>query len=1070
MSFTIYTSNRMELLVEYLAQVLRRQPLPPLVPETVVVQSQGMARWLAMELAGRYGVWANGSFPFPNAFLGQLFARILGEKPALDQWQRPVLAWRLMDLLPELRQEQAFGPVAAYATTPLKSYQLSTALADLFDQYVIYRPELIRAWEGGAEAHSWQAMLWRRLRADIDQPHRVDLFDRCLELLGKGEFWAASLPPRLAIFGISSLPPLHLQLFHALGRHLEVNIFFLNPCAKEWGRIMPEAAISRLERASGLDRQVHFLGQDNPLLASMGRLGRDFFTLLLECEAEEEPFFLEPEPDSLLAAMQGDILQLRDASPGQEGDDSLRFISCHSPMREVEALQDYLFGLFTAHPGLEPRDILVMAPDISGYAPLIEAVFAGDEEQLLPFTIADQGHGQEECIAGFFQLLGLGRSRFKVLDIAALLEIGALRRRFGLSLDDVAIVGRWLADLRICWGRDGADRARFDLPPHEENTWQAGLERLLLGFAMAEGQLFADILPHDGAHLEPELAGRFLEFYAALAAWSLRLQDRHDLSTWSSLLLQLCAELFSPDQEEEEELQVVRTALAALGQEAGLAGFERQLALEVVEERIQKAVGGEVSPYGFMGGGITFCSLLPMRAVPFKIICLLGMNDGDFPRSPPRFGFDLMAGEFRRGDRSRRFDDRYLFLEALLSARQELYISYLGRSVVDDAFLAPSVLVRELMEYVARMVSPAGASEKEVLARQEGLVVQHRLQPFDPAYFQGAITRLPGSFSEKNFRAAQELVAGKGRRIDFGAGLPLPEAGKEKRHLDLASLQRFWQSPSRFFCEQRLGLRLEVDQEELVDDEPFTLRGLDRYELNRDLVQGLLVSEPLTLDRVRARGVLPHGAMAEVIYAEMAATASSFAHRVAELGGGETVSQGDTLVIGNYCLEVELAHVNSLGQFHFRFGKLDGRHILRSWISHLVLNSFKPSADIGRHSVLIAEDALVRLAPLAGAQEHLQTLLDLYWQGLQQPLPFFAKASYVFVDSCLNGKSEEKASQAAAKTLWGDEFNKGEWQWDPYLQRCIPERCELGPFFEDLARTVYHQIETVMAQEKVGNG
>jgi exodeoxyribonuclease V gamma subunit len=1050
----------MELLVEYLAQVLKDQPLPPLVAETVVVQSQGMARWLAMELAKRFGVWANGSFPFPNAFLRQIFAQVLGEELVLEKWQRPVLVWRIMELLPDLCRNDAFSQVAAYASTPLKNYQLAVAMADLFDQYVIYRPDFIRDWEAGGEG-GWQAMLWRRLRADIDQPHRADLFERCLALLNSDDCCLGSLPPRVSLFGISSMPPSHLEILHALGHHAEVNIFFLNPCEKEWGDIIPEATISRIERTTGLGRDEQFLGSDNPLLASMGRLGRDFFHLLLEHEADEQAFSLEPRDDTLLAAIQGDILKLRDATPGHGDDDSLCFVSCHSPMREVEALHDHLLGLFVAHPGLEPRDILVMAPDISSYAPLVEAVFVGNDQPFLSYTIADQSHGDEECIAGFFQVLDLAPSRFKALDLVALLETSALRRRFQLSLDDVSLITSWLAELRICWGRDGADRARFGLPPYEDNSWQAGLDRLLLGFAMADDQLFAGVLPYDAAHLEPELAGRVMTFYHALGQWADRLQIQYDLPAWSSLLLQLSSDLFSPDQDEERQMQVLRTALAALGQEASLAAFDQSLGLEVVADRVHKAVSQDLSPYGFMGGGITFCSLLPMRAVPFKIICLLGMNDGDFPRSPARFGFDLMGNEFRRGDRSMRFDDRYLFLEALLSARDQLYISFLGRSVVDDSERAPSVLVRELLEYVARMCSPVGATDKEHQLILRSLVIQHYLQPFHPGYFQGKLA----SFSEKNLSAAQELMRHSQGRVDFGSGLPLPEAGEEKRHLDLAALQRFWQSPTRFFCEQRLGLRLEGEEDPLAEDEPFSLGGLDRYELSRNLVHGLLAAEPVTFDEVKARGILPHGAMAGVAFAGVEAKATSFAKQVAELGGGVFASHSGGLALGSYHLAVELANVNTLGQFHYRFGKMDGRHLLRTWISHLALNSLDLPAAIGRQSLLIADDGVVRLAPLEDAQIHLQALLELYWQGLRMPLAFFAKASYVFVDACQKGKSEEKAISAATKTLWGDDFSAGEWQWDPSLKRCFSEQSELGEEFSRLARAVYDPVYLVMDKE-----
>jgi len=1050
-SFTLYSSNRMELLVEYLSQVLKHQPLPPLTAETVVVQSQGMARWLAMELARRCGVWANGSFPFPNTLLAEVFGQVLGEEPMLEAWQRPVLTWRIMALFDELRQQESFRLVDAYAATPLKGYQLAAAVADLFDQYMIYRPELIRHWQRGGEEDFWQAVLWRRLSADIDAPNRADLFRRCLARLADEQCPLGSLPPRLSIFGISSLPPLYLDLFQALARHLEINIFFLNPCAQEWSDILPQKTISRLERAGATDRQDLYLSEANPLLASMGRLGRDFCSLLLECQLHEEALYLEPEEETLLAAIQADILNGRDAAVGHDVDDSLCFASCHSAIREVEVLHDHLLGLCSVSGQLEPRHILVMAPDIGTYAPLVEAVFGSDERQLLPYTIADQSHGREECIVAFFQVLDLAASRFKALDVMALLESAALRRRFGLSLDDVALISAWLAELRVCWGRDAEHRRAFGLPPHGQNTWQAGLDRLLLGFAMGDDQLFGSILPHYGAHLEPELAGRFLSFYRAVADWAQRLQGRYALAGWRDLLLEMVADLFAPDQDEERDLLLLRTALAALEQEAVQADFTRQLGLDVVQARLTKAVRQDVSPYGFMGGGITFSSLLPMRAVPFKVVCLLGMNDGAFPRSPARYSFDRMAASFQRGDRSMRFDDRYLFLEALLSARRQLYISFQGRSALDDSPRAASVLVRELLEYAARMTSPVGATDEEVQERLAALVAQHHLQPFHPAYFRG---ELP-SFSQTSFKAAQALVTGDNLRVDFQADLPLPAAEEERRSLHLRALQRFWQAPAQFFCEQRLGLRLADEEDLPLEDEPFTVKGLDRYSIYRDLIHGLLAAEPLELAHLQARGVLPHGAMARVVYDEMQGRAAAFAKRVALLGGAERRTASGLVRLGEYEVEVEFADINETGQFHFRFGKMDGRHLLRAWLSHLAINSLAQRPDMGCTSLLIADDAVVRFSPLSDAAEHLHKLLDLYWQGLRYPLPFFARASHVYVAARGRGKTEEKALQAAAATLWGSDFNAGEWCQNPYLQRCFPEGMALGPDFCELAGAVY---------------
>ncbi|WP_369412389.1 exodeoxyribonuclease V subunit gamma [Geotalea toluenoxydans] len=447
MALRIITSNRMEVLVEELASVVKRPLASVFVPEIIVVQSKGMQRWLAMELAKNLGVWANAEFPFPNALIDRLFTSVipnLTDPPEISSFHPDVLTWHIMEVLPGYLEQADFQPLAAYlAEDPagLKRLQLAGVIADTYDQYTIYRSDLLASWENGA-ADGWQASLWRELVKNNSHHHRASLLMQFRRQLGRGKQKPADLPQRISLIGIPTLPPFHLEVLTAIARHTQVNLFLLNPCRQYWGRIVPERALPRIgQQEFDFSGGADYFETGNPLLASFGRTGRDFFeTLISDCgEVAPEESFMEPDGNCLLHAIQGDILDLRDRRSEQKSivsctDDSLRIHSCHSPMREVEVLYDQLLHRLDQDPSLSPRDILVMTPDIESYAPYISAVFGSPEraEEKIPFSIADRSLRREgEAAETFLAILDLCGSRFTVTQVLDIVEAAPVLRRYG---------------------------------------------------------------------------------------------------------------------------------------------------------------------------------------------------------------------------------------------------------------------------------------------------------------------------------------------------------------------------------------------------------------------------------------------------------------------------------------------------------------------------------------------------------------------------------------------------------------------------------------------------------------
>lgn len=1094
----LFTSNRLEALLDALAGVLRQAPLPPLQAEIIVVQSRGMERWLSLQLAERLGVWANAAFPFPGKLAWQMFRQALpGQVPDTSAYDAAVLAWVLLRLLPQQLDDPAFTELAHYLAeddNPLKRWQLARRIGQLFDQYVIYRPDWILNWDAGEEEH-WQAKLWRALREDYrqrgeaepaqpPQSHRADVLRRFLMALEAADFDAGRLPRRINVFGISALPPFYIQVLAALGRHTEVNLFIMNPCAEYWGDIVSDTELSRLltrRPDDGLGADELYYQRGNSLLAGMGKLGRDFLDLLSEAEAETYlEGFVEPEADTLLHCLQNDVLHLQETGQQEDVpphvwqalDDSLQIHSCHSPLREVEVLHDRLLALLQRYPQLQAHDVLVMAPDIEQYAPFIQAVFATTPRagQRIPFSIADRSlHHDSQLIDSFLGLLDLAQARMGLSEVLDVLETEPVQRRFRLSLNDLEQIQYWLTRAGVRWGIDAHSRDELELPAFAENSWHFGLERLLLGYALPdESALFQGVLPLDQLEgSQAEIFGRLLDFTGKLFALREQLRGEQPPAAWQALLNQIVDDFFELEREQQPELLQLRQTLARLSTESVAADFAAPLPLAVIRHWLEQALAQEDSPLGFISGQVTFCSMLPMRSIPFQVICLLGMNDSAYPRSHRPPGFDLMSQQPRRGDRSRRNDDRYLFLESLLSARQHFYLSYVGQSIQDNSALPPSVLVTELLDYVAAAcVGPDGERGEDLLAR---LHVRHPLQAFSPRYFQPEPNQAATppvnalfSYAQEYSQAGRILAAEPQPQTPF-LSQPLPEPGEEWQNLDLEQLIRFFRNPAAFWLEARLGLRLERLYSDIEDEEPLDLQGLARYQVEAHLLERGLAGEDWesAYPLLRAAGALPPQQLGQVLYTQTSNALQPFVKELGEVLDTQRLEPlSARLELDGVSLHGQLPRLWPAAQIDYRFAALKAKDRLSLWLRHLFLNALEPPADYPRESWFIAKDGRLSLTPPgAESRKYLSDLIAIFQTGLRRPLPFFPTSAWVYVEALDKGKASEEALRMANKSWLGSDFHAGEKPADPALSLCFRAQDRLDAEFAELATRIMQPLQ-----------
>lgn len=1069
----LYSSNRLERLSDKLRETLQKSLSSPFVKEVIAVQSLGMERWLSMRLAGSLGIWANCRYPFLNEIINDLFKAVIPDAGDTGFNNKDDMAWRIMRLLKDCAGKKEFAQLKNYLkgdSPDIKQYQLASRIADVFDQYMFFRTDMLLSWEEKGDK-GWQCGLWRLLSSGTSLKHRARLHSEFIERIKSGDrSLYADIPERLSVFGIPSLPEFYLEAFKAASELIDINIFLLNPSREYWADIKTTREIFKIRER---DRQKVdspdklYLEKGNSLLASMGKLGRDFLWMLLDHDIDDFPDAGAEDPgeDTLLHAIQSDIFNMVDrGAPGSEktvtelreerilSDRSIIINSCHGPTRELEVLHDYLIDLFNSDIDLLPGDIIVMTPDIEGYAPYIQAVFgpAPDENLRIPFSIADRSiRSDNRIVRTFMSLLELATGRFSAGAVLDILECDEVAQKFKIFPADILLIRSWIAETRIAWGKNAESRGAMGLPEFRENTWDAGIERLLLGYAMpGDGdKLFMDILPFD--YIEGGAApvlGRFLEFYSALTSKLGPLNTLMDLDAWSDALNEMLGALFVQNEETGEDINFLRRVINNLKSIRDRSGFSDGLGIAVIRSVIEEACTKAVSSGQFITGGATFCAMLPMRSIPFKIICLIGMNDSVFPRPNKSSGFDLIAQNPRRGDRSLRDEDRYLFLESIISAREKLYISYTGQGIQDNSTIPPSVLVSELLDYIEQGFYVPGKNIKDLL------VTRHRLQAFSDKYYDKSNGLY--SYSLSNLKAAQALI-GKRRPPEAFLKSDLPAVPEERNGIiSVEELLAFFDNPARFTLNKRFGIKLFESPDVLEETEPFDLSGLNKYALGWDLLEYRLAGKDASslYNIKRAAGALPHGYIGEHAFKGAKQEIDVFARRLEPyIKSGERTQEEIALEILSYRITGQIKDIYGDYLLRRRNTDIGAKDRLRAWILHLILNTGCGS-PASKTTILAGRDKILKMEPLKESADYLKSLIGYYRQGLSGVPRFFPESSYAYALAISKKMPHESALMEAAGKWRGSDYKKPEGA-QPYFNLCFGR---VNPFNEDFAR---HSLE-----------
>lgn len=1114
--FQLYQHHDLTRLAETLAVLrARNRPASPLEADTVLVPNRGTARWLQAELAESEGTATHLHLPVPGLFVWQVLRDTVpgGARPDSSDYERERLVWHLYALLPEL-DIPAVQRYLAGEPRERHRYQLAQQLADVFDQYLIHRRDVLAAWEAGREERfppaSWQAPVWRAVVERVGREHRAQLLSDCLAAAADGRLVLERVPRTIYAFALADLPADYLRVLYALGQHVDVHFLLPNPSAAYWGDVerrrvarVSEPVDARIARRgngeeaddvgagagqgapTGAPRTArageaeggrvarrpdddgengggpegepgaHHAGSaagdpgsrfaasglvdadveaGHPLLASLGRAGRDFLRVLYadEFAGIREPLsealaYEPPGTDTLLHRVQSGVIE-GIAEPVDVGtaDASIQVHACHGSVREMQVLHDRLLDRFSDDPAIQPRDVLVLVPDMARYAPAIHGVFgAATGARHIPYSLADRPRLDTHPIAQTFrQLIELPLSRWTASEVLGLAGVPAVMRRFGLDESDLELLQQWIAAAGVRWGLDRGTREAAGAAAFEQNTWRFGLDRLLLGLAQNDAAGLVDgVAPWNDLEGGAAAAvGRLWLLVDRLRRWRDALVANAPASTWQERLNAMVGELFrveADDAEEQAALETVFDATAVLEEAARSLGDEA-LSWEAVREALLGALAGASQRQPLVTGSVTFSGLEPLRGVPFDVIAMVGLDDGVFPRQDGSREFNLLQQRPRTGDPGVRDADRMAFLQALMAARKCFHVSYTGRDVSDGAELQPSPVVGEFLDFLHGQCFADHTRD----AFRAALVLEQPMHPYSPRCFGTDDPRL-FTFAG-DWQQAAEAHAGERREpaafLD-GTELERPDAAQP---IELGDLQRFFRHPPRWFFRERLRLDLDEAPAAIEDDEPLDLDGLARHTLRERLFRDAvaeaseaIAEEPGPLER--ARGELPPPPLGGREFAAAAADVNAIL-AVQRRWAAESTDNDDldvdlvlddgTRVIGR------IPDVGPAELRRLRPGQLRLSHRLHWWLEYLVVaaGGHERGLRVAGAKDGETEERVANVAP-ATARMLLATAIAHYRDGLGRPLPFEPQVADRYLEELAKRSQATKQSKTPDEAL-----------------------------------------------------
>ena len=1050
MSLTLYLSDSHEKLINKLLQVLKDSPQDPFIEQKIIIQRQGISSFLKNELVKKKGIICNLDLPFLNTFVHNTLEECLEEPPDFDFFQPSRMCWEIYSILKDIQED--YEDIKQYiqgGQKTLKLFQLSEKVADVFDDYQIYRPNLLLKWKNcEEESDSWQAVVWRRLTEDrisIKKGFKNFIFQN-LECSWERNY--------ICVYGIPTMAPIYLSFFKKLSQYIDVYFFHISP--------FKEVSIPTLPNQDNKYQQP-FLKNDiennlnisfsNSLLEKLGSTNFEFTTLLFNISDSTKTYFSSRMLNNTLKEVQQSILSNNNTIDYTE-DQSIQIHSTHSPHREVETLYNYILDIINKSSDITPGDISVIIPQIDEYIHHIEAIFERfrNTKKFLPYNIADQPPaGFDRLKNTLLKILNIDQSRFKASYIIDILENKVVRNKFEIEKDNLNLIKKWLEEAGIRWGLDSEYHSKYGEVDFEENSWQFGLKRMLLGYAFRnedEDRFFKDILPYD--EIEGEYAiilGNLVAFIEELKKTYYLIQEEHSLKKWQNIIIQVLNNFFSGNSEIQSYIIQLRHKIQSCFENLK---HKKKYKLPIIKNFLKNNLIAENQGHGYFRGKVTIGSPQHMFGIPSKVTCILGLNEGEYPREDRTISFNKLGDTDWLADRSKQKEDQNMFLQSLMTTHKNLFLSYQGFDNRTNEEFPPSLIISDLIDFI---MAP-GQNHNQLDKKDNPFIIKHPLNSFNYKYFIEEENQLY-SYFQNDYEAASALLKRK-QSIDFWNSENSLPKWKPGSNFEVETNQfiKFYKNPVQYFAKNRLGINFKTNKKEIEDQEPLELDSLENYILQNYISNKIVKNKPKEeiYQTVKSKGQLPiknrSRPFFESKYEQIKqGLKTSYVYNDNHFQPNKLLQNADYKQIklekDKIIIAGEIGPITNNILVYFQPSKFKGKHAVQMWIKHILLNNFyKELHTLGIMKNNKNEFQGYYLKPLQEQDSILVNLVKLFKQGMESPLPFFPNSSYQKLDNPNN------------RNYWDSNYRDNN-EYDQYAELFFKSDLIETEEFEQLSKKIF---------------
>ncbi|MEX0823090.1 MAG: exodeoxyribonuclease V subunit gamma [Balneolaceae bacterium] len=1046
---TIYKSHSLTKLSKRLSGTIRKmEKRDPFDPIPIIVPNQDTSRWLKLSLAEELGIIGNLRFILPSEWQYQQIRKLYSDLPNKLPSDLDSMKWAIAEILsdPSLRKELALPDYYISSqpdeTKEQATVQLAGQLSSVFDQYLNYRPEMILKWQSGnvgSGNENWQGKLWNilndRWKAKYSNElgiNKAELYKNTIQSISRGDI----LPEDwVSLFNPGLIPAPIVKMLELCGKTSKIDIYKILPANN------PDPCKTT---------------EQNELVKAFGDEMRGV-SMLFELENSTViPEYPElKQPENVLQAVRQSIIKNKPVNPfpaeriAQEG---IEIHSCHSSLREVETLHQFLIKQFETDPTLQPDDILVMTPDPDRYKQEIHAVFDTVEEGLpyIPYHIGyDRSAEDEELRLSFVRLLELPDSRFSFSSVLDLLSSGPVRLRFGLSESDLVQIKQWMEDNHVIWGLDADHRKDFDQPGESIHTWQSAMKRGWLGQLMGNPDQFFvnDELLYEGIRTTDQRLtwARFSAFLRQLNELRSISKKKRTVGEWSELI-SFRMKLFLSDESLNSRSGIqLYDIIQNLTESVAISGFRSEVSYTTYRNEIVSAIEQYKASTAIFTRGVTFSSMVPVRSLPFKIVALIGLNESSFPRKPVHPDFDIMAQNPEPFERNRKNEDRNLFLESILSAGNIHYCSYTGQSPKDNETIPPSPIISEWIGILSEMT---GIPESEIVDNEA-------LNGFSPNNFT-----LKNSCSSVYYGVAAAMADQSVSISGFDISQPI-QPDENDPIIDVDHLVMFFSNPLRFFLKKRFDVSLTEPKEEKNE---FDFNHLERHLLFQRVL-GWILNDGLNeavYNSVLQSGVLPSGWPGKRLFNELIGQAKTAKQElISKNVSPKSVNYEISIPLQNKRIEGSVKSYSNNEYLDINPSAKSGKVLLQSWLRHLLYCTAQNKKSSSLLLCQLKKDSPVwiRFKPIDQSDEILQILAGIYEDGIKEPLYLFPKTQAEYQEAIINNKN--KPPEQYAKSEFEGGFKKHGEREDVYITTLIGENTE---FRDEFLRGEHQKIVKLMLE------